>query len=1068
MTAQYTGDNGSRLRNKKKHIVLPSPLTSIQWHRVCLDEAQRIETPTSASAQMARKLSTYRRWCISGTPIGRGNLNDLHGLLLFIGLKPFHDKRWFVNSFIGGDIMERLSHLLRRVMWRSTKQNESVRDQMGIPPQEERKVVLDFTSIEKYFYDKQFETAFDSIQRWSAVGRPDRLHLAVNKLRAACCHPQVGAGGIKSRGEKQPGSSSVLSMHEILNKLVHDAKIKCEEALRLVVLHTNGLACTSRLKAELSDSHDTKQKFLHKSFRTYQEAIAVMDKSSEPILFTGNAILAGSHEFRSSGKNVSSDDLKLGWQIKAIQKEKFGEVWSEANFTSPKRVSAVKIRPSNQLPDELQDTASNWVILQPMECILQVSTSEGGGFVDIGSISFDRNDGECDGWKEIKCLRAKKSKTFRVAIKSYQDMNSSVHMESRNFYTGVEVKLFEPNITDDPLQRLHTFHNASNVLSSIIEDTDGSITKLDAMKSEEQSIHDTYLRHAQSVHMQRKKQLQESILVKEKCIKELNNISSSDGSDRQWYEDALSWISIHGSETQQREMCQCVENELSRFYDNFNSLSEVSGLDQILLREGHFPDFENVRGLYAALQIRMRHGKDEDGNLDITNQKRCLQTLLNLSSCPSDGEVLENASCRKCREDWNQTGPVCKHCHLEDALVKAHRLSNDPEIDCVLNTIAKSISDCQSKSTKRYRLYLKSLYDRATKYQELQRAARDEMKAAKAFWKSHFDLLSDLDELNQCKRTMRLQRDDEGISNFSVTESAFVVHPSDIDSMYFDHEAKQTLAYSEMRRSEESLRFLMNQSIEAESYDSKRDIDVCRICLRPSQDVRAVLLCGHSFCTECVNKLISRGGRGAIRCPLRCSVSTDKDKIMLATIKDKEDCSQLCQQIKGNWGTKVNRLVRDVIDMARVGDKGLVLSQWDDMLDIIAEALAKNDVPFIRPHGGKRFGDDMKVFRSSTNCSVLLMNVKKGAEGLTLTEANHCFIVEPILNHSIDSQAINRIHRIGQASKTYVYRYIIANTIEEKIDEIRMEREANHFQEDAIRTSNDQFDAHELAQIFAK
>jgi len=97
------------------------------------------------------------------------------------------------------------------------------------------------------------------------------------------------------------------------------------------------------------------------------------------------------------------------------------------------------------------------------------------------------------------------------------------------------------------------------------------------------------------------------------------------------------------------------------------------------------------------------------------------------------------------------------------------------------------------------------------------------------------------------------------------------------------------------------------------------------------------------------------------------------------------------------------------------------------------------------------------------------MNVKNGAEGLTLTEANHCFMLEPILNHSLDAQAINRIHRIGQTSKTYIYRYIMRDTVEEKIDAMRVEREANHFEDDIIvhQERKDHFDQIELDQIFA-
>lgn len=71
---------GSRLRSRKRYRVMASPLLSISFWRICLDEAQKVEAPTAASAKMARKLAaSASRWCISGTPIGRGKLDDLFG-----------------------------------------------------------------------------------------------------------------------------------------------------------------------------------------------------------------------------------------------------------------------------------------------------------------------------------------------------------------------------------------------------------------------------------------------------------------------------------------------------------------------------------------------------------------------------------------------------------------------------------------------------------------------------------------------------------------------------------------------------------------------------------------------------------------------------------------------------------------------------------------------------------------------------------------------------------------------------------------------------------------------------
>ena len=209
----------SYLRSRKRYAVLPSPLTSVKWWRICLDEAQRVEVPTAASAKMARKLITDRKWCISGTPIGRGRLDDLYGLLLFLSVKPFDEKRFFSNSFdlSHGDALGRLSHLLKNIMWRSTKENKSVRRQMGIPDQEEIRVILQFSSVEKFFYDRQYDITSKAVNSWTEKMGPNWLSHSLQKLRAACCHPQVGTSRIGGRIRSQHGSnlSTVLTMNEV-------------------------------------------------------------------------------------------------------------------------------------------------------------------------------------------------------------------------------------------------------------------------------------------------------------------------------------------------------------------------------------------------------------------------------------------------------------------------------------------------------------------------------------------------------------------------------------------------------------------------------------------------------------------------------------------------------------------------------------------------------------------------------------------------------------------------------------------------------------------------------------
>lgn len=49
-------------------------------------------------------------------------------------------------------------------------------------------------------------------------------------------------------------------------------------------------------------------------------------------------------------------------------------------------------------------------------------------------------------------------------------------------------------------------------------------------------------------------------------------------------------------------------------------------------------------------------------------------------------------------------------------------------------------------------------------------------------------------------------------------------------------------------------------------------------------------------------------------------------------------------------------------------------------------------------------------------------------------EANHVFMLEPLLNAAVEAQAINRVHRGGQTRPTTVHRLVVRGTIEEEIE----------------------------------
>jgi SNF2 family DNA or RNA helicase len=75
---------------------------------------------------------------------------------------------------------------------------------------------------------------------------------------------------------------------------------------------------------------------------------------------------------------------------------------------------------------------------------------------------------------------------------------------------------------------------------------------------------------------------------------------------------------------------------------------------------------------------------------------------------------------------------------------------------------------------------------------------------------------------------------------------------------------------------------------------------------------------------------------------------------------------------------------------------------------------------------------------------VFLISLKAGGTGLTLTEADYVFVMDPWWNPAVEAQAVDRAHRIGQTKQVMVYRMVSEGTIEEKVMALK-ERKAALF-----------------------
>ncbi|NXO71019.1 SHPRH ligase, partial [Phainopepla nitens] len=250
-------EDGRRFRNQKRYMAIPSPLVAVEWWRICLDEAQMVECTTAKAAEMALRLSGINRWCVSGTPVQRG-LEDLYGLVLFLGVDPYWVKHWWDQLLYRPYCRKNprpLYSLIAKIMWRSAKKD--VIDQIQIPPQTENVHWLHFSPVERHFYHRQHEVCCQDalaklrkISDWTLkLSSLDRRTVTsilypLLRLRQACCHPQA------VRGEFLPLQKSTMTMEELLASLQKKCRTECEEAHRQLVCALNGLAGIHIIKGE--------------------------------------------------------------------------------------------------------------------------------------------------------------------------------------------------------------------------------------------------------------------------------------------------------------------------------------------------------------------------------------------------------------------------------------------------------------------------------------------------------------------------------------------------------------------------------------------------------------------------------------------------------------------------------------------------------------------------------------------------------------------------------------------------------------------------------------------------
>ncbi|XP_071392224.1 E3 ubiquitin-protein ligase SHPRH-like [Centroberyx affinis] len=861
--------DGRRFRNQKRYMAVPSPLVAVEWWRICLDEAQMVECTTAKAAEMALRLASVNRWCVSGTPVQRG-LEDLYGLVLFLGVDPYWVKHWWdqllYRPYRRGNT-EPLYNLIGQLLWRSAKKD--VIDQIQIPPQTEEVHWLHFSPVEGHFYHRQHEVCSQDalvklrkISDWSLkLGSLDRRTVStilcpLLRLRQACCHPQA------VRGEFLPLQKSTMTMEELLKSLQKKCRVECEEAHRQLVCALNGLAGIHIIRNEFSEAVEM-----------YRE------------------VLRSSEEHKGRLKTDSLQRLHATHNLMEL--------------LSAKHPGIPPTLRDDRLSEEAEQLRQHYMTKYNSE----VSDAH---------------------------------QALQPVLQNIKELKRKVNLNSP-WWLDVIQRAIQCSIDDDLVSRIHneltsSYKQQANKLSMADKFHDGRglqfllTTQMGDLTKSQKTVQDAVKRLEGPAS---KKVIDEATICHLRPVRlPLNNCVFCKADEL--FTDYESKLFSHTVKGQTAIFEEMIEDEEGLVDDRLPTTS---------------------RGLWAASET-----------------ERTLKAILSFA--------------------------------------KAKRM--DPE-----------------------------LVEEGNTFMELFENWKKEYKVLHEYWMVLRNHVSAIDELGMATERLRVRLPDE-----PKPKVLHIIEPHEVEQNRVKLLNDQAVAKSQLQKKLGQFLYLTNLEKSQDKATGGLNPEPCPICARPLGQEWAVLTCGHCFCNECIAIIVEQYSVGSRRRAIKCAICRQTTSHTEISYVFTAQSSSLDQDIpvKGSHSTKVEAVVRTLkkIQVTDPGAKCLVFSTWLSVLDIIAKALFDNNMEFSQINGIHKFQENLSSFKYEEKINILLLPLHTGSNGLNIIEATHVLLVEPILNPAHELQAIGRVHRIGQTKPTFVHRFLIKSTIEERMQTMLKTAEKSH------------------------
>ena len=234
-------------------------LRSVSWHRIALDEAQKVKNPAAAGSKAIRSLGAPHRVALTGTPI-ENHLTELWSLMdllnpgLLGGRKEFRDR--FANAIEkqkDQQAAERLKRMIKPFVLRRTKSDPEIAG--DLPEKMEMKVYCPLTGEQAAIYQRLTADMLGQIDQATGIRRRGLILAILTRLKQVCDHPALLEDSA-TRGSVEPSRSGKC---ERLLEMLEEVRDEGESALVFSQYREMGDALKPMIERELG----VKVHFLH-------------------------------------------------------------------------------------------------------------------------------------------------------------------------------------------------------------------------------------------------------------------------------------------------------------------------------------------------------------------------------------------------------------------------------------------------------------------------------------------------------------------------------------------------------------------------------------------------------------------------------------------------------------------------------------------------------------------------------------------------------------------------------------------------------------------------------------